>query len=80
MAYIHQIQVKLFTLFSIESESTHSIDFFQHMAIFTIYFGICLFGLLIRDYYHVSPSSITHELINKEENIMKSIIANRIEY
>ncbi|CAF4116038.1 unnamed protein product [Rotaria sp. Silwood2] len=54
--------------------------FFQCMIIFTIYFGICLFGLLIRGYYHVPSSCIIHEVINKEENIMKSIIANRIEY
>ncbi|CAF4238204.1 unnamed protein product [Rotaria socialis] len=36
-------------------------NFFQHMAIFTIYFGICLFGLLIRDYYRVPSSYIIHE-------------------
>ncbi|CAF3418063.1 unnamed protein product [Rotaria socialis] len=39
-------------------------NFFQHMAIFTIYFGICLFGLLIRDYYRVPSSYIIHEILN----------------
>jgi hypothetical protein len=53
--------------------------FFQRMAIFTFYFAICLFGLIIRGYYRVPQTCLIHEVIDKEENTVKSIIANRIE-
>jgi hypothetical protein len=49
------------------------------MAIFTFYFSICLFGLLIRGYYRVPQSCIKTEPIGKDEKEFKSIIANRIE-
>jgi len=49
------------------------------MAIFTLYFGICLFGLLIRGYYRVPSSCIITEEIDKEEHTFKSIIANKTE-
>ena len=49
------------------------------MAIFSFYFGICLFALLIRGYYRVPQSCIIHEVIDKAENTVKSIIANRVE-
>jgi hypothetical protein len=53
--------------------------FFQRMAIFTLYFGICLFGLLIRGYYRVPSSCIFKEEIDKEEHTFKSIIVNKSE-
>jgi hypothetical protein len=49
------------------------------MAIFSIYFAICLFGLLIRGYYRVPKSCIIQETLDKSENTYKSIIANRLE-
>jgi hypothetical protein len=49
------------------------------MAIFTLYFGICLVGLLIRGYYRVPSSCIITEEIDKEEHTFKSIIANKSE-
>jgi len=49
------------------------------MAIFTLYFGICLVGLLIRGYYRVPSSCIITEEIDKEEHTFKSIIANKTE-
>jgi len=49
------------------------------MAIFSLYFAICLIGLLVRGYYLVPQSCIIHEVIDKDENTVKSIIANRIE-
>ncbi len=53
--------------------------FFQRMAIFTVYFAICLFGLLIRGYYRVPLTCIKHELLDREEKTVKSIIIDRIE-
>ena len=53
--------------------------FFQRMAIFTFYFGICLFALLLRGYYRVPPSCLIQEVLDKEENTVKSIIADRME-
>ncbi|CAF1026088.1 unnamed protein product [Rotaria sordida] len=53
--------------------------FFQRMAMFSFYFGICLFGLIIRGYYRVPSTCIIKEIIDKDENTVKSIIANRIE-
>jgi hypothetical protein len=47
------------------------------MAIFTFYFGICLFGLLIRGYYRVPQSCIIYEVLDEKENTVKSIISNR---
>jgi hypothetical protein len=53
--------------------------FFQRMAVFTLYFGICLFGLILRGYYRVPMSCIVQEVLDKEENTVKSSIADRIE-
>ncbi|CAF1176893.1 unnamed protein product [Adineta steineri] len=54
--------------------------FFQRMAIFTLYFGICLFGLLVRGYYRVPETCLYQEVIDKNENTYKSIILiNRTE-
>jgi len=49
------------------------------MAIFTFYFAICLCALLVRGYYRVPTSCLIHEVIDKEENTVKSIIADRSE-
>jgi hypothetical protein len=49
------------------------------MGIFALYFAICLFALIVRGYYRVPQSCIIHEIIDKEEHTMKSIIANRME-
>jgi hypothetical protein len=49
------------------------------MGIFTFYFTICLFALLIRGYYRVPQSCIIRETISKEEDTYKSIIADRME-
>ena len=49
------------------------------MAIFTMYFFICLFGLLVRGYYRVPQSCIIREVIDDKENTVKSIISNRID-
>lgn len=49
------------------------------MGIFTLYFAICLFGLIIRGYYRVPQSCIIEEVLDKDENKVKSIIADRIE-
>ncbi|CAF0818866.1 unnamed protein product [Rotaria sp. Silwood1] len=53
--------------------------FFQRMGIFVFYFTICLLALIVRGYYRVPPSCIVHEIIDKEENKLKSIIADRPE-
>ncbi|CAF4999885.1 unnamed protein product [Rotaria sp. Silwood1] len=53
--------------------------FFQRMAMFSFYFSICLIGLIIRGYYRVPSACILKEIIDKDENTVKSIIANRIE-
>ena len=49
------------------------------MAIFTLYFSICLLGLIIRGYYHMPPSCIKHQVIDKDEDLIKTTIADRIE-
>jgi hypothetical protein len=49
------------------------------MAMFSLYFTICLIGLLIRGYYRVPLTCIKHEIIDKEEKTVKSIIEDRIE-
>jgi hypothetical protein len=49
------------------------------MAIFTLYFSICLCALLIRGYYRVPLTCIKHEILDKEEKTVKSIIEDRIE-
>lgn len=49
------------------------------MAIFTLYFTICLLALLIRGYYRVPMSCIRNELLDKDEKTMKSIIEDRME-
>ena len=49
------------------------------MGLFVFYFLICLLALLVRGYYRVPSSCILHQIIDKEENTMKSIIADRIE-
>ena len=53
--------------------------FFQRMALFTLYFTICLLALLIRGYYRVPMSCIRNELLDKDEKTMKSIIEDRME-
>ena len=53
--------------------------FFQRMAIFTLYFAICLFGLLIRGYYRVPLVCTEKEYLDKEEKTVRLIIANRME-
>lgn len=53
--------------------------FFQRMGVFAIYFTICFFALIVRGYYRVPQSCIMHEIIDKEENTVKSIIADRFE-
>jgi hypothetical protein len=47
------------------------------MAIFSVYFIICLLALIVRGYYRVPSACIIEELI--EDNKKKSIIADRIE-
>jgi hypothetical protein len=49
------------------------------MATFTLYFTICLLALIVRGYYRVPPNCIIHEIIDKEEDTKKSIIADRPE-
>jgi hypothetical protein len=49
------------------------------MCIFAIYFIICFIALLVRGHYRVPSSCINHEIIDKEENTVKSIIADRFE-
>ncbi|CAF3827144.1 unnamed protein product [Rotaria sordida] len=53
--------------------------FFQRMGIFALYFAICLLALIVRGYYRVPRSCIVDEIIDKEENKIKSIIADRPE-
>lgn len=49
------------------------------MAVFAVYFLITLLALIIRGYYRVPPTCIVHEIIDKDENTMKSLIADRME-
>lgn len=49
------------------------------MGIFVFYFAICLMALIVRGYYRVPSSCIYHEIIDKEENTVKSIIIDRPE-
>ncbi|CAF3232742.1 unnamed protein product [Rotaria socialis] len=53
--------------------------FFQRMAMFSFYFAICLIGLIIRGYYRVPQSCLIEEVIDKDENRVKSTIANRMD-
>ena len=55
------------------------IRFFQRMAIFSVYFTICLMALLLRGYYRVPSSCVIQEVLDKEENTFKSIIIDRID-
>ena len=45
------------------------------MAIFTLYFGICLFGLLVRGYYHLPDACLEKLEIDKNANTYKSVIS-----
>ncbi len=49
------------------------------MGIFVFYFAICLLALIVRGYYRVPSSCIILEVIDKEQNTLKSIIADRVE-
>ena len=49
------------------------------MGIFVVYFIICFLALLVRGYYRVPQACIIYEVIDKEENTRKSIIADRFE-
>ena len=49
------------------------------MGIFVVYFIICFLALLVRGYYRVPQSCIIQEIIDKEEDTKKSIIADRFE-
>lgn len=49
------------------------------MALFTFYFAICLFGLLVRGYYRIPETCIIHETLDKDEGTVKSLIADRME-
>ncbi|CAF1153906.1 unnamed protein product [Adineta ricciae] len=51
--------------------------FFQRMAIFTLYFGICLFGLLVRGYYHLPDACLEKLEIDKSANTYKSVISSK---
>lgn len=47
------------------------------MAFFTIYFCICFCALILRGYYRVPQSCIIEEVLNREENTVKSLISDR---
>jgi hypothetical protein len=47
------------------------------MAIFAIYFAICLLALIVRGHYRVPAACINEEPL--EDNKKKSIIADRLE-
>jgi hypothetical protein len=49
------------------------------MGVFAFYFLICLLALIVRGYYRVPPACLIHEIIDKEERTVKSIIADRFE-
>lgn len=51
--------------------------FFQRMAVFSFYFSICLFALLLRGYYRLPSQCVAKEMIDKEENSYRSILIDR---
>ncbi|UJR09976.1 hypothetical protein I4U23_014200 [Adineta vaga] len=53
--------------------------FFQRMAMFTLYFSICLLGLLLRGYYHLPDACLDKVELDKSENTYKSVISNKSE-
>ena len=80
MANVHSLQVRLLrSMIDDDDEFDVSSRFFQRMGIFTFYFGICLFALLLRGSYRVPSSCLIQEVLDKEENTVKSIIADRME-
>ena len=80
MAGLYQIQVRASIVLSIDQILLLlPVRFFQRMAIFSLYFIICLLALLLRGHYRVPSSCIIQEVLDKEENTVKSIIIDRID-
>ncbi|CAF0922969.1 unnamed protein product [Didymodactylos carnosus] len=49
--------------------------FFQRMAIFALYFAIGAIAMLIRGIYRIPSTCIVHQLIDKQDNDVKALIA-----
>ena len=80
MAYIHQVQVTLAPMLNPHIQFPFLSDrFFQRMAMFTLYFSICLFGLLVRGYYHLPETCLERKELDKSENTYKSMISQKDE-
>lgn len=80
MGHVYQSEVNFslnfdFSLF----KSKFFRRFFQRMGLFALYFAISLLGLVVRGIYRVPQVCLRYEIIDKEENTMKSIIADRPE-
>lgn len=77
------IKFKYIELSSCSIDHCHQLElisrFFQRMAIFTLYFSICVFALILRGYYRVPSECIIQEVLPGEEHAVKSIIADRAE-